>query len=297
MSEKLNHCPVCLNANSNHFLEVKDHFQSGEDFQIRECLQCGFRYIDPRPETERIGGYYQSDDYISHGAQHNDLLSILYRIARRFTIRRKYSQIVGRLKPDCLLDYGCGTGDFLKYCQDKGIEVRGVEPNEKAREYARNIQRLTVFSSLQEAENEGKRFSCITLWHVLEHIHDLEVTLQKIIGLLAPGGMLVIAVPNCLSGDARKYGARWAAYDVPRHLYHFNPTTLELLMKRFGFEVMATQPQILDAYYISLLSEKYRTGKSRYLAAFFSGMMSNFQARNKGWGHSSMVFFLSAKKP
>ncbi len=277
-------------------MKVTDLFLSRETFQVVECRECGFRYLNPRPCSDEIGRYYQSEEYISHDAKKGDLFSRAYRLARRISIRRKYTVVSRTAKPATLLDYGCGTGEFLRYCQMKGVKVTGIEPNEKARNFAIEQYGIPVIASLAGLDPAAGLYDCITLWHVLEHVHDLDGTLEKITRILTPGGTLVIAVPNCLSGDARKYGEFWAAYDVPRHLYHFTPGTLRRLMERHGFTVQQTLPQKLDAYYISLLSEKYRSGTNRYFNAVLSGIRSNLLAKREGWGHSSIIFLLSAKK-
>jgi len=296
MPEKVEYCPVCLNKESDPFLSVRDYFLSCESFQIRQCSHCGFRFVDPRPDRSEIGSYYQSDEYISHDAEGRNMLSRVYRLARIYSIRRKYSLVYKAAKPRTLLDIGCGTGEFLRYCSRQGIRVTGVEPNEKARQYAVHINGIRMVAGLEELDAGESRYDCITLWHVLEHVHDLDPTLGRIKKLLAPGGILVVAVPNCQSDDARRYGRYWAAYDVPRHLYHFAPATLGKLFHRHGFTILDTRPQLLDAFYISLLSEKYRSGKNRPIAAVLSGLRSNFAARKPGWGHSSVIFILSPKK-
>jgi SAM-dependent methyltransferase len=172
----------------------------------------------------------------------------------------------------------------------------GVEPNDKARVYAQQRNKIQTTAVLPELKEYQGSFSCITLWHVLEHVHDLNDTIEKIKSLLKPEGVLIIAVPNCNSWDANKYGKFWAAYDVPRHLYHFTETTLKRLFSEHAFVVRNVLPQKLDAYYVSMLSEKYLTGGSNYFKALFFGFWSNFQARKTGVGHSSQIFILSVKK-
>jgi SAM-dependent methyltransferase len=193
-------------------------------------------------------------------------------------------------KPGSLLDIGCGTGEFISFCQKKGMAVTGMEPGEKARKFANSQHQLHIAASLEELKGKETKYSVITLWHVLEHIHRLNDSLELIKGLLAERGTLIIAVPNCRSADARKFGAFWAAYDVPRHLYHFDKDTLTRLLRNHGFSVQTVLPQTLDAYYVSLLSEKYRSGASGYLKAFFSGFSSNLKGRNRDYGYSSQIF-------
>lgn len=293
--EYLKGCPVCESEKSSFFLEVKDHFLTGELFTLRQCEQCGFKYLNPRPSATGIGKYYESQEYISHNAQKKDLFSYAYRLARNYMIAKKYRVLHQFAHPQTLLDIGCGTGEFLQYCRSKKMEVFGQEPTATARLYAQTTHHLTVKETLDEYGSKQNYFDAITLWHVLEHIHELNATLEKIKSMLKPGGLLLIAVPNSDSWDARKFGTFWAAYDVPRHLYHFSLGSLKYLIEKHKLRVLATLPQSLDAFYISLLSEKYRTGKSSWLTSFFQGLQSNRIAKKTGCGHSSMIYLMTAE--
>jgi 2-polyprenyl-3-methyl-5-hydroxy-6-metoxy-1,4-benzoquinol methylase len=297
MTEKLSKCPVCERSEFSLFLEVKDHFLTHEAFSIQKCKACGFKFVNPRPDENEIGRYYQSEDYISHDSQRVNLISRIYKIARVFSIKRKYKIVAAHSRTGMILDIGCGTGEFLYYCRSKGFTVEGIEPNSKARFYAQNTNGIHVSTGLADLMTENRLFSCITMWHVLEHIHQMNEALDMVKELLAPDGVLIVAVPNSNSWDAQKFGKYWAAYDVPRHLYHFNEKSLNQLLSKHGFEIRTTIPQKLDAFYISLLSEKYRSGKNRYLTSFFSGLWSNSKALKQKRGHSSQIFVLSVKKP
>jgi SAM-dependent methyltransferase len=296
MEEKLSVCPVCEGSDFSHFLQVKDYFLSQEDFSIVQCNGCGFKFVTPRPNTEDIGGYYQSDEYISHDAKKVNFISRIYKMARVFSIKSKYRIVKNVVNQGEILDIGCGTGEFLGYCQLKGFKVAGIEPNEKAGNYAREINRIRITQNLRGLSVADGRFNAITMWHVLEHVHDLNETLERVKALLAPGGVFIIAVPNCNSWDARNYGKFWAAYDVPRHLYHFIDVTLNKLITKHGFEIQKTIPQKLDAFYVSMLSEKYRSGKNKYVKALFSGLWSNFKAGSPETGYSSQIFVCKVKK-
>ena len=292
MNEVLNNCPVCGDNEFSIFLKVKDHFLSGENFDILSCKKCSFKFINPRPDQHSIGPYYQSENYISHDAGKADLLSTIYRLVRKISIRSKY-RLVGKFcNTGKLLDIGCGTGEFLAYCRDHGFKVTGMEPGEKARTFSINNHGIEVADHLDRLLESGQKFDCITMWHVLEHIHELNETIVRIKKLLTTGGTLVVAVPNSNSPDAQHYGAWWAAYDVPRHLYHFTSDTIRQLFTKHGMQTLKIFPQRLDAYYVSLLSEKYRNGKSNYFAAVLRGFFSNFQARRAGFGHSSQIFII-----
>ncbi len=296
MTERIFSCPVCEATDFSPFIETTDFFLTGEDFAIQQCAACEFKFINPRPDEAEIGRYYQSAEYISHDAKSKSLFSRLYKLARFVSIRSKFNIVQRHANQGTILDIGCGTGEFLRYCKSRGFEVSGVEPNEKAALYAQKVNKIPVTNILSNLAGKTGNFDCITLWHVLEHLHSLNESLDVVKELLAPGGVLIIAVPNGDSWDAQKYGKYWAAFDVPRHLYHFNEATLTKLMTKHGFELQKVIPQKLDAYYVSMLSEKYWSGRTNYLKSLFVGFWSNFQALKQGRGHSSQIFVLSAKK-
>ena len=223
-------------------------------------------------------------------------MSRIYLLARMLSIRNKYRIIRRSGRKGALLDIGCGTGEFLAYCRKGGYTVTGVEPNERARNFAITENRIQVSETLEGLGKPEGTFDCITLWHVLEHVHDLDAYMETIKKLLCTDGTLVIAVPNSNSWDAEKYKEFWAAYDVPRHLYHFTSGTMKELANRKGFDVEKIIPQKLDAYYVSMLSEKYLLGKISYLKSAFIGFWSNRMAKNGNRGHSSLIFILKIKK-
>jgi 2-polyprenyl-3-methyl-5-hydroxy-6-metoxy-1,4-benzoquinol methylase len=295
MAETILKCPVCEMSDFTHFLEIKDYFLTRENFKIQKCDACGFKFVNPRPDKFEIGRYYQSDEYISHDAKSMNLVNRIYKIARVFSVKNKFKIVCKHSRTGKILDIGCGTGEFLSYCKTRGFNITGVEPNDKAGAYARQINNIPVVKSLADIKTGHSSFICITMWHVLEHIHDLNETLEKVKSLLSPEGIFIVAVPNCNSWDAQKYGNFWAAYDVPRHLHHFVDTTLNKLVSKHGFEIRNMIPQKLDAFYVSMLSEKYRTGRNNYLKALIGGLWSNFQAGKEGRGHSSQIFILSLK--
>ena len=293
--ETLKTCPVCHYDQFSPFLLISDFFLTKEDFAVVQCDNCGLKITNPRPGAGEIGRYYQSLDYFSHDTSKKNLTAYLYQLARFFNLRSKYQVVSGvnLLKEKTILDIGCGTGEFLKYCSGKGYLVCGMEPGEKSRETAQKRNGLRVEANLDPYLGEQTQFSVITLWHVLEHIHDLEPELERIKKLIRPGGKLILAIPNCESWDAGHYGKFWGGWDVPRHLYHFSRTTIEQLGKRSGFSLEKILPQKLDAYYVSLLSEKYRTGRSSFVKAIISGMLSNFHARGSEKNYSSLIYIFS----
>ena len=305
MPENLQSCPVCSSLLTKHFLVCKDHTVSQQEFQIVRCESCGFKFTSPRPNETESHDYYQSDAYISHSDTRKGLINQVYGLVRNYTLRQKLNLVNSLVEKiegkkgefgewwfgNRLLDIGCGTGHFLSLCQKAGWDTKGIEPDPHARKQAiDNSKSETKGDFLTAYENEY--FSVITMWHVLEHIHRLEETLQKINRNLTDNGRLVIAVPNCDSWDARHYGEHWAAYDVPRHLYHFSPKTLAKLLAKYGFEVESTRPMRFDAYYISLLSSKYQSGKTRYWQALRNGWRSNSWAARNGKNYSSLTYVL-----
>lgn len=260
-------------------MEVTDHFLSRESFQLMDCAACGFRFTNPRPPQAEIGRYYQSEEYLSHSASPKGLFQRLYSAARTWAIGRKHALISRHQPHGRVLDLGCGTGDLLSYLATQGYQVEGVEPSIKAREIAIAEHGLQVVPSLAQIPHR-EYYQVITLWHVLEHVPDVRTTFKQLYALLADRGLLVIAVPDRESWDAQHYGAHWAAWDVPRHLSHFRRSDLLQLVHDHGFEVLAQEHMWLDAYYIALLSEKYK-GRGRITGAVLAclkGTWSNLLA-------------------
>ncbi len=287
-------CPVCGNDRFNVFLEGKDYFLTSESFSIIQCSTCGFRITDPVPGKEEIGRYYESDEYISHDAKDKNLLNTVYKMARFFTLRSKYRLVKKYAGGSRLMDIGCGTGEFLGFCKGRGYDVSGVEPNPKAREFAARTQAIPVRAEIVFGEEEKGNFDCITMWHVLEHIPDLDKTLGLIRDALRKSGTLILALPNPDSWDAKYYGEHWAAFDLPRHLYHFSSGDVTRLAAKNGFSVRKILPQYLDSFYISLLSENYKRGKKDPFRGFFNGLRSNLHAPGRSFGYSSHIYILTA---
>ena len=290
--ETISVCPACQ-ANSFHsFLTAKDYTVSQQDFDLVNCNTCGFIITNQRPTADTIHSYYKSEKYISHTGGSGSLMDRLYRIARSYTLNWKQQLITSFAQQKTLLDYGCGTGSFLAHMKTKGWSVTGVEPSADAR--AKASENATVYEHIESA---NETYSVITLWHVLEHIHDLNKTLTELGKRLEPSGTIFIAVPNYKSADATHYKNYWAAYDVPRHLWHFNKQTMTQVLANAGFSVQKIVPMKLDAYYVSLLSESYKEPNAgtftRYFRAFQKAWISNRAARNSG-EYSSLIYI--AKK-
>lgn len=263
-----------MKKNAEFFLKVKDFTVSNEEFDVvfNEKFQC--LETTPQPLLEKLGSYYESEDYISHTDASTSLVDQLYQIVKKFTLKKKVKLVKKISSGNTILDVGCGTGDFLKVCQQNNFEVVGVEPNEKARTLAASKlgSDTKFYSDLFELQKE--QFDVITLWHVLEHVPDLETYVQKLTSLLKPNGVLIVAVPNYKSFDAKHYKQFWAAYDVPRHLWHFSKKSIVTIFSK-QFELKKIKPMWFDSFYVSILSETYKNGKGNLLKAFFVGLWSN----------------------
>jgi 2-polyprenyl-3-methyl-5-hydroxy-6-metoxy-1,4-benzoquinol methylase len=284
------HCPVCGANEFSEFLTCKDHTVSQENFSIVSCNSCSFKFTNPRPLDQDLGAYYQSEDYISHSNTKKGLISQLYHRVRKTTLKHKVQLVSGYVSRGTILDYGCGTGAFLQSCIDSGWKGFGMEPDKGARQFAfESGLNVSENKEMLESKTPDLKFNAITLWHVLEHVTDLEETLKFFRAKLSREGVLIIAVPNHTSFDAKFYGEHWAAYDVPRHLYHFSPDTLKLLLEKNGFKFEAMHPMKFDSFYVSMLSEKYKTGKINYISAFLKGLSSNMKAKSAG-EYSSVIY-------
>lgn len=268
-----------MKINSKIYLKTKDFLVSGEEFSLLYDEDFDMLVTHPQPENEQLSAYYKSEFYISHTDSRTSFTDRIYQLVKNFALRGKIRLIEKQNKGTRfpltrkLLDIGCGTGDFLVKAKQKEWQVFGVEPNEQARELSK-LKGIFVEEKLQNIQ-EGN-FDVITLWHVLEHLPDLEAQIEIISQKLKPNGTLVVAVPNFKSFDAKHYKTYWAAYDVPRHLWHFSKEAVKRIFSKHRFELVKTKPMWFDAFYVSLLSEKYKTGKSNFFKAFWVGLRSNF---------------------
>lgn len=242
-------------------MTVKDHSITGETFELWRCAGCDFLFTQDPPVPEEAGRYYQGEEYISHSDNQEGLVNKLYHQARDFMLGRKYALVNKMARGKRLLDYGTGTGYFTDFMVRKGYQARGIEIDEGARRYGREKFGITVDApeALFDSLSPGA-FDVITLWHVLEHLYDPKKYLKRFNELLAEQGKLIIAVPNHKSTDAASYGADWAAYDVPRHLWHFSPQTMRRMVETAGFRVVTTRHMPLDPFYVSIMSQRYHNG-------------------------------------
>ena len=270
--------------------KVVDHSVSGEQFMLIYDEQHQMYHTQPRPDRDILPCYYESADYISHTDSKRSLLEYIYQIVRGITLSRK-QKLLTRLHPQkgTVLDIGCGTGDFLKKLKEEGWGAIGVEPAAGARTIAQS-KNIEVAGSIV---NLSGQYNVITMWHVLEHVYDLQDQIDWLDNHLKDDGTLLIAVPNYRSKDAQHYGCNWAAYDVPRHLYHFSQESIVSLFSE-NFDVVKKIPMRFDAYYVSLLSEKYKTGHTNFLRAIWQGVRSNWSARHTS-EYSSLVYVLKKR--
>jgi len=292
---QLTSCPICNEEKQTDYLHLKDYFLTSEEFIITKCNQCGFRFTNPKPEQNMLGSYYESEEYISHSNAKKGLMNTIYQNVRNYTIGKKVKLIKQYHPNGDFLDIGCGTGEFLYALSKSGYKVKGVEPNEEARLFCLSNYNLDVMDEKLLDSFDENTFDVISMWHVLEHVYNLKERVGQLKKLLRPDGTLFIAVPNPDSYDAKKYGKFWAAYDVPRHLYHFNKRDINTLFNQFDFKVIKILPMNFDSYYVSLLSEKYKYGKQRIIPAFFNGFVSNFSAMLKNKNYSSLIYILKPK--
>ena len=293
MPETLTSCPVCNGNHLQSYLTCTDFTVSKEQFSLSKCNDCGFIFTNPRPNQHEIGKYYQSDEYISHTNSSRGIQNKLYKIARSMAIKSKLKLINSlSVTEKNLLDYGCGTGEFLAATKNNGWTAQGMEPDPGARQQGINNHQLKVSSPDDLHLLAHNSIDVITLWHVLEHVHLLKETLQQFNRALKPNGHLIIAVPNAESNDAAVYGKAWAAYDVPRHLYHFTLPVMRRLMSDHGFKLQSVKGMFFDPFYISLLSEKYKKGSVNPISAMWNGAITNLKGARDVQKHSSLLYTL-----
>ena len=291
-------CPACKSSHIQPCLETKDFTISRETFVIWHCNSCSLRFTQNVPTADAIGRYYQSNNYISHSDTKKGIINRLYHSVRNITLnqKRKLVQRATGLKTGSLLDIGAGTGAFANAMKQANWNITALEPDETARSNAKKNYDLNLRLSEELFYQKPESFDVITLWHVLEHVHELHLYLQAFQTILKKNGVLIIAVPNYTSFDADYYKEYWAAYDVPRHLYHFSPQSMKLLMQQFMFVVTEMKPMPFDSFYVSMLSETYQTGHNNYTNAFLTGLKSNLRAYGKPANSSSVIYIIKKMK-
>lgn len=283
------------------FLECKDHTVSNEIFSILKDEKSELLITSPRPEIKDLHKYYESDQYISHTDAKQSLMDKVYQLVKNYTIKQKIVLINSfNTEQKTILDIGCGTGDFLLACKNAGWSVSGIEPNIKARTYTKKKlfdSNEKIFDNIKALMdyNIDSKYDIISLWHVLEHVPNLEEYISNLKKILKPNGTIIIAVPNYKSFDAKYYEKYWAAYDVPRHLWHFSKRSIQLLFAKENMKVVKTLPMKFDAYYVSLLSEKHKNNKSNLINAAWIGFQSNLKAK-RSFEYSSLIYLLKNLK-
>lgn len=275
------------------YLTVKDYTVSKETFGLYRDEKLDMLITFPKPNEKDLAKYYESDDYISHTDGKNSLFEKLYQFIKKFALKNKLNLINDlQTQKGKLLDIGAGTGDFLSVAKKDGWETTGIEPSEKAKAIAQKKGIVFVQSS---SDLEKHSFDVITMWHVLEHVPNLEKQIKELKRLLKPDGTIIIAVPNFRSFDAKYYRRFWAGFDAPRHLWHFSKKAIKQLFLKENMKVEKILPMKFDAFYVSLLSEKYKTGRMNFIKAFYIGLKSNWKAK-KRFQYSSLIYIIKSNK-
>jgi 2-polyprenyl-3-methyl-5-hydroxy-6-metoxy-1,4-benzoquinol methylase len=288
--QEIKQCPICESTDFTTFLKVKDHSISKEEFEIKQCTSCGFKITSPRPSDQKLPSYYQSEDYVSHSDTKKGVINFMYQKVKAITLKQKEKLIAGFKTSKTVLDIGCGTGDFLKYLSDKNWKITGLEPDKGARSLALAKLPGNIFPIENFYELPHQNYGIITMWHVLEHVSELNKYMKQLYLILENDGRLIIALPNPDSADAKHYKEFWAAYDVPRHLFHFSKKDITALATKHGFKLESIKPMLFDSFYVSMLSEKYKNGN--ILKAANNGLISNIKG-SKNTNHSSLIYIFS----
>lgn len=284
-------CPICDSKSFKHAFTLQDYSISKEEFKLVQCTTCRFLLTNPRPADEDLPKYYESEDYISHSGTKKGLINSLYHRFQKINLRLKFNSFSKYVPRGTWMDYGAGNGAFLEFLKSKNISCEGFEPDESARKMG--AQKGIKIQNATEYKESSQEYASITMWHVLEHIPDLNNIIQKHKSNLIEGGILTIAVPNHDSHDANYYKNFWAAYDVPRHLWHFTEKDISALMRKNGFDHIKTKPMIFDSYYVSMLSEKYKGGN--IFRGALTGAISNLIARTSNRPFSSQIYIFRKK--
>jgi 2-polyprenyl-3-methyl-5-hydroxy-6-metoxy-1,4-benzoquinol methylase len=291
-------CPVCNGSNIGEVLCVKDFTVSQKSFSIWQCNDCTCRFTQNAPAPNRIGNYYRSSAYVSHSDTKKGLINNLYHTVRNHTLEQKRRLIekVSVKNKGSLLDVGAGTGAFAAVMQKAGWGITGLEPDETARKNALKNHQLQLQTLDTLYAFNDTQFDVITLWHVLEHVHELHAYVETFYRILNDAGTLIVAVPNFTSADAATYKEFWAAYDVPRHVYHFSPVSMQQLMQQHNFKIMQYKPMWFDSFYVAMLSEQYKTGHNHLVRAVWNGFVSNVEAIRDTKKCSSIIYVMKKEK-
>ncbi len=284
-------CPICSSEKMSLVFPVKDYMITKEEFNVVSCDQCGFKFTNPIPVESEIGKYYESDVYVSHSNTKKGLKNFIYHLVRNFTLQRKIDLVSRYANGKKLLDIGSGAGYFLNKAKETGFQTLGLEPSEEVREGSMKEFGLDVKDISELHHLKNKSIDAITMWHVLEHVYELNRDAKQMLDVLKDDGVLIVAVPNPDSWDAKFYGDHWGGWDVPRHLYHFREIDIRNLFSKFDAEVVEVKPMQFDPVYVSMLSEQYK-GRS-VLHAIWFGMLSYFNKNTHGC--TSQIYVIKKK--
>lgn len=294
----INVCPVCGCTHLERAMTCTDSYASGEQFDLVRCAECGFVFTQDAPVEAEIGRYYETPDYISHTDTRKGAMNAIYHRVRQYMLGSKARLVMNAVRGSGkrVLDIGTGTGYFADAMNGRGWQVEAVEKSPQARAFAKEHFGLDVKPESALNKFAPGSFDAITLWHVMEHLEHLNETWTRLAELLAPKGALVVAVPNCSSTDAKKYGADWAAYDVPRHLWHFTPATIARLAEKHGFVLVDSRPMPFDAFYVSMLTEKQKGNSHSFVKGMAVGLSAWISALGDKERSSSMIYVFRKKQ-
>lgn len=295
---KIKACPLCSGTHLKHVMTCTDFYASGELFELYSCEDCNFTFTQDFPTGANMDRYYESSDYISHSDTKKGVMNSLYHRVRKYMLGRKARLVMkeSHRKQGKLLDVGTGTGYFPAVMAGKGWTVEAIEKNPQVRAFAKEKFDLDIKGEDALNALEKNTFDVVTLWHVMEHLENLNEVWDRFYNLLVDKGILIVAVPNRASYDAEIYGRHWAAYDVPRHLWHFTPATMQQFASKHGFIMAERYPMPFDAFYVSMLTEKNMKRSYPFLRGMYTGLRAWFSALARKERSSSMIYVFRKKR-
>ena len=290
--QDFNSCPLCGAYGQTPYADCTDFTVSRESYILMRCPECGMVYTSNPPKECDTSKYDKLDLKLKLGDSPAGLIHKLYYYIRLRMLSRKAHIVESQSyrTGGSLLNYGAKTGYFSHKMERRGWKVTSIEKYHEERLFSLEMFHHRMFDVPEMDRLHPETFDVITLWHVFEHCYDPNGLLDKFYKLLRPTGILIMACPNIRSTDAMHYGPYWAAYDVPRHLWHFNTTSLSELAHKHGFTLMHRERMPFDCFYISILSEKHK----RHKMAFLRGILYGFHCWLVSLAHpdssSSMVY-------
>lgn len=290
-------CPICNSLAIAYVHNSIDYTVSKKKFSIWECHNCFVRFTQEVPSQLEIGSYYKAEAYISHTDTQKGLINKIYHKVRNYTLKskRKLIQHETNQSKGNILDIGCGTGAFLNEMKLADWDVAGLEPDKKASKMASKLYGINTQNPEVLFQLPKNSYDVITMWHVLEHVHQLHEYIKALHDLIKDNGSIFIAVPNYTSFDASHYEEYWAAYDVPRHLFHFSPQSMETLLNKHGLKLKSIKPMWFDSFYVSMLSQHIKYNRGNIIIAFIIGALSNINALFNKKKCSSLIYVIEKK--